>query len=104
MVVELSYDKARKKYKLNTVDCSTTAELEPHQQIIGQERAVKALQFGLKMKKLRGSFRKPSKAKTMPRKGSVQSRNLKMRRRNSGRRSTRRRMRQASCSRGVPSG
>ncbi len=50
MVVELSYDKARKKYKLNTLDCSTTAELEPFQQIIGQERAVKALQFGLKMK------------------------------------------------------
>ncbi|MCX6649539.1 MAG: AAA family ATPase [Candidatus Bathyarchaeota archaeon] len=50
MVVELSYEKARKKCKANKLDCSTTAELEPLQQIIGQDRAVKALQFGLKMK------------------------------------------------------
>ena len=50
MIAELTYDKARKKFKVNTLDCSTTAELEPLQQIIGQDRAVKALQFGLKMK------------------------------------------------------
>ncbi len=50
MIVELSYEKARKKCKVNTLDCSTTAELEPLQQIIGQDRAVKALHFGLKMK------------------------------------------------------
>jgi lon-related putative ATP-dependent protease len=50
MVVELSHDKARKKCKTNMIDCSSTAELKPLQQIIGQDRAVKALQFGLKMK------------------------------------------------------
>jgi lon-related putative ATP-dependent protease len=50
MVVELSHDKARKKCKTNLIDCSSTAELKPLQQIIGQDRAVKALQFGLKMK------------------------------------------------------
>ena len=50
MVVELDYEKARKKCNTKKLDCSTTAELEPLQQIIGQDRAVKALQFGLKMK------------------------------------------------------
>ena len=50
MVVELSYEKARKKCVSEIADCASTAELEPLQQIIGQDRAVKALQFGLKMK------------------------------------------------------
>ncbi|MFA5869127.1 MAG: AAA family ATPase [Candidatus Bathyarchaeia archaeon] len=50
MVVELSYEKARKRCTTEIADCASTAELEPLQQIIGQDRAVKALQFGLKMK------------------------------------------------------
>jgi lon-related putative ATP-dependent protease len=50
MVVELTYDKARKKCGKEIANCASTAELEPLQQIIGQDRAVKALQFGLKMK------------------------------------------------------
>jgi Cdc6-like AAA superfamily ATPase len=50
MVVELSYEKARKKCTTEIADCVSTAELDPLQQIIGQDRAVKALQFGLKMK------------------------------------------------------
>jgi lon-related putative ATP-dependent protease len=50
MVIELSYEKARKKCTTKIADCNSTAELEPLQQIIGQDRAVKALQFGLKMR------------------------------------------------------
>jgi lon-related putative ATP-dependent protease len=50
MVVEISYEKARKKCTTEIAGCSSTAELSPLQQIIGQDRAVKALQFGLKMK------------------------------------------------------
>jgi len=50
MVVELSYERARKRCTSEIVDCTSTAELEPLQQIIGQDRAIKALQFGLKMK------------------------------------------------------
>jgi len=50
MVVELTYDKARRKCSKEIANCASTAELEPLQQIIGQDRAVKALQFGLKMK------------------------------------------------------
>ena len=50
MVVELSYDKARRRCRVDIVSCKSTAELAPLQQIIGQERAMRALQFGLKMK------------------------------------------------------
>ena len=50
MVVELSYDKARRRCKPNVISCKSTAELAPLQQIIGQDRALRALQFGLKMK------------------------------------------------------
>ncbi len=50
MVVELSYEKARKKCTSEIANCNSTAELEPLKQIIGQDRAVKALQFGLAMK------------------------------------------------------
>jgi lon-related putative ATP-dependent protease len=50
MVVELSYEKARKKCTTEIANCNSTAELEPLTQIIGQDRAVKALQFGLKMR------------------------------------------------------
>ena len=50
MVVELSYDKARRRCRVDIVSCKSTAELAPLLQIIGQERAMRALQFGLKMK------------------------------------------------------
>ncbi len=50
MVVELNYEKARKKCTSKIVNCDSTAELQPLDQIIGQDRAVKALQFGLSMK------------------------------------------------------
>jgi methylmalonyl-CoA mutase N-terminal domain/subunit len=50
MVEELSYDRARKRCTTDVVACNSTAELEPLQHIIGQDRAVKALQFGLKIK------------------------------------------------------
>lgn len=50
MIPELTHDKVRKKFNESTLDCSTTEELEPLHQIIGQDRAVKALQFGLKMR------------------------------------------------------
>ena len=50
MVVELSYEKARKKFTTEIANCNSTAELQPLTQIIGQDRAVKALQFGLSMK------------------------------------------------------
>ena len=50
MIPELTHDKARNKFKISALDCATTEELEPLHQIIGQDRAVKALQFGLKMK------------------------------------------------------
>ncbi len=50
MVVELSYDKARRRCRTDIVSCKSTADLTPLQQIIGQERAMRALQFGLKMK------------------------------------------------------
>ncbi|OGD61285.1 ATP-dependent protease [Candidatus Bathyarchaeota archaeon RBG_13_52_12] len=50
MVVELNYEKARRNCTTEIKDCASTAELEPLQQIIGQDRAVKALHFGLKMR------------------------------------------------------
>jgi lon-related putative ATP-dependent protease len=50
MVIELSYIKARKKCGKEIPSCQSTAELTPLDQIIGQDRAVKALQFGLKIK------------------------------------------------------
>ncbi|RLG94243.1 ATP-dependent protease, partial [Candidatus Bathyarchaeota archaeon] len=50
MVVEISYEQARKVYPYENVECTTTAELTPLKEIIGQDRAVRALQFGLKIK------------------------------------------------------
>jgi lon-related putative ATP-dependent protease len=50
MVIELSYDKARRRCRVDIVSCKSTADLAPLQQIIGQDRAMRALQFGLKMK------------------------------------------------------
>lgn len=47
---ELTHDKLRRRCKWDDLKFKTTAELEPLDGIIGQERAVKALEFGLKIK------------------------------------------------------
>jgi hypothetical protein len=44
---ELSYEQCRRVCDLETFDCSSTDGLEPVKEIIGQERAVRALEFGL---------------------------------------------------------
>ena len=43
----LSADQVRRVISEGTLQCKTTEELEPLDQIIGQERAVRALEFGL---------------------------------------------------------
>ena len=47
MSEELSAEQARRTCQDVTFDCKSTAELTPLEQIIGQDRAVRALQFGL---------------------------------------------------------
>jgi lon-related putative ATP-dependent protease len=50
VVVELSYKEARGTFKEDVITCESTADLEPlYKEIIGQDRAVRALQFGLKI-------------------------------------------------------
>lgn len=48
---ELPIEKYRNDIDPETIECKTTEELNPLEQIIGQERAVKALQFGLGIQK-----------------------------------------------------
>ncbi|MHA1839616.1 MAG: Lon protease family protein [Candidatus Ranarchaeia archaeon] len=43
----LSVDQVRRKASEASIQCKTTEELSPLEQIIGQERAVRALEFGL---------------------------------------------------------
>jgi lon-related putative ATP-dependent protease len=50
MINELDYTQARRTCPDNFISCNSTLELEPLSEIIGQERAVKALQFGLDIK------------------------------------------------------
>ena len=50
MVHELSYKECRKFCPAISFDCKSTKDLTPLTEIIGQERAVRALQFGLKIK------------------------------------------------------
>jgi len=50
MVDELSHELARMRCPDDFISCKSTAELKPLEQIIGQDRAVRALQFGLKIK------------------------------------------------------
>ena len=45
-MAELTVDNIRKASK-TTMECTTTAELEPLEEIVGQKRAVKALKFGV---------------------------------------------------------
>jgi lon-related putative ATP-dependent protease len=47
---ELSPDKLRNEFDVKTLSCETTQELKPAQEIIGQERAVRALKFGINIK------------------------------------------------------
>ena len=49
---ELSFEKLRRACDPALMRCETTEELEPLEEIIGQERAVKALKFGLDIEKL----------------------------------------------------
>ncbi len=49
MVVELTYKEARGAFTEPVLKCKTTAELTPLTEIIGQDRAVRALNFGLKI-------------------------------------------------------
>lgn len=51
MVSELSYEEATKKVPEDFIGCRTSDELVPLKQIIGQDRAVEALNFGLKIQK-----------------------------------------------------
>ncbi len=50
MIKELDYTQARKTCPRDFIKCNATDELEPLIEIIGQDRAVKALQFGLDIK------------------------------------------------------
>jgi Cdc6-like AAA superfamily ATPase len=49
MVVELTYKEARGTFTEPVLKCKSTAELTPLTEIIGQDRAVRALNFGLKI-------------------------------------------------------
>jgi lon-related putative ATP-dependent protease len=50
MVNELAVEKLRMKCDPNFIRCATTQELVPLEEIIGQERAARALKFGLSIK------------------------------------------------------
>ena len=50
MYNELSPEKLRKVFDPKTISCQTTEEISPLTEIIGQDRAVKALKFGLEIK------------------------------------------------------
>ncbi len=47
MIKEIEYTEARKTCPENFIECQATSDLEPLSEIIGQTRAVQALQFGL---------------------------------------------------------
>ncbi|MFZ5965620.1 MAG: Lon protease family protein [Bacillota bacterium] len=47
---ELSYEKLKRFFDLNEFDFETTEDLIPLEEIIGQQRAVKAMEFGLQVK------------------------------------------------------
>jgi lon-related putative ATP-dependent protease len=50
MIEELGYEQARRKCPQDFITCKATSELSPLTEIIGQHRAIKALQFGLDIK------------------------------------------------------
>ncbi|MBN2073097.1 MAG: AAA family ATPase, partial [Actinobacteria bacterium] len=47
MTIELSADRLKYEFDYKKLNCSSTEELSPLEGIIGQDRAVKALKFGL---------------------------------------------------------
>ena len=49
MVQELTFDQARKVMDDKTFECNSTEQLQPLDTIVGQDRAVKALKFGLRI-------------------------------------------------------
>jgi predicted ATP-dependent protease len=50
MVQELTYDQARRVVDDRLFECQSTEELQPLDTIVGQDRAVRALKFGLRIK------------------------------------------------------
>ncbi len=50
MLNELSFEKLRRECDPRLMRCETTEEISPLEEIIGQERAVRALRFGLEIK------------------------------------------------------
>jgi lon-related putative ATP-dependent protease len=50
MMKELTYERARRRLTEEFIQCESTADLLPLKEIIGQERAMRALNFGLKIK------------------------------------------------------
>jgi lon-related putative ATP-dependent protease len=52
MAIELPVEKLRRVCDPQTLDCETTEEMVPLETIIGQERAVRALEFGLGIKEM----------------------------------------------------
>ncbi len=50
MTIELSPDRLRKECDSKLMHCETTEELSPLEEIVGQERAIRALRFGLDIK------------------------------------------------------
>lgn len=50
MVQELTYDQARRVVDDKLFECQSTEELQPLDTIVGQDRAVRALKFGLRIK------------------------------------------------------
>lgn len=50
MIKPLSPEELRNTFDSTLVECKSTAELKPLEGIIGQERALKALTFGLNIK------------------------------------------------------
>ena len=51
MPVELTAEQVRERCDPNLFECDSTAELKPTDSIIGQERALSALKFGLHIQK-----------------------------------------------------
>jgi len=47
---ELSFEKVRRECDPNLMPCETTEQIPPLKEIVGQERAVRALRFGLEIK------------------------------------------------------
>ncbi len=50
MISEIPPEKLRNEPDIKTLNCNTTQELIPSEEIVGQERAVRALKFGLNIK------------------------------------------------------